>query len=181
MSKDNIILAGAIPATLLAFYFEETFGRLEKWATPVGLKIGSPGFKLSQTSLFELFSAVFVMPLVFGVLSPWVAYQNAGGTETILIGLHPQYQFLASIALILGMIGALFLNPQKEESALKVLWAKVSIQAIGLLLTGILLFQVLFSSPANYQIRSGVFLQPGGQFILLILALIELVTTNKKQ
>lgn len=181
LSKDNIILAGAIPATLLAFYFEETFGRLEKWATPVGLKIGSPGFKLSQTSLFELFSAVFVMPLVFGVLSPWVAYQNAGGTETILIGLHPQYQFLASIALILGMIGALFLNPQKEESALKVLWAKVSIQAIGLLLTGILLFQVLFSSPANYQIRSGVFLQPGGQFILLILALIELVTTNKKQ
>jgi len=179
LNKDYIILAGAIPATLLAFYFEETFGRLEKWATPIGLKIGSPGFKLSRTSLYELFSAVLVMPLVYGVLSPWVTFQNADGAQSILTGLHPQYHVLAGIALVLGVIGALFLAPKKEESARKVLWVKTTIQISALLLTVILLFQVIFGSPANYLVRSGVYLLPVGELGLVILALIELVSTSK--
>lgn len=179
LSKDYIILAGAIPATLLAFYFEETFGRLEKWATPVGLKIGSPGFQLSQASLYELFSAVFVMPLIFGVLSPWVSFTSADGTHSILTGLHPQYQLLASIALILGIVGALFLSPKKPETARRVLWTKTAIQSVAFLLTIILLFQVLFGAPANYSVRGGVFIQPAAELVLLILALIELISARK--
>jgi osmoprotectant transport system permease protein len=179
LSKNYIILAGAIPATLLAFYFEETFGRLEKWATPVGLKIGSPGFQLSQASLYELFSAVFVMPLIFGVLSPWVGFTTADGTHSILTGLHPQYQLLASITLILGIIGALFVSPKKPETAQRVLWSKTVIQSIAFLLTVLLLFQVLFASPANYSVRAGAFIFTAAELVLLVLALIELISTRK--
>lgn len=177
LSRDHIILAGAIPATLLAFYFEEVFGRLEKWATPVGLKIGSPTFVLNQTSLFELGSSILVMPLVFGVLSPWTAYIDAEGATRIITGLHPEYQVLASIALVLGLIGALFLNPNNESTAARTMWIKIAIHTAALLLMGILLYQIVFSTPANYMIRSGILLQSGGQLLLLVLALIELRST----
>jgi osmoprotectant transport system permease protein len=179
LSKDYIILAGAIPATLLAFYFEETFGRLENWATPIGLKIGTPGFKFNQTSLFELLSAVFVIPLVFGALSPWVVYENAEGINVILTGLHPQYQLLASIALVAGILGALFFEPKKESSALRMYWLKVLFNSAALLLLAILVFHILFDSPANYQIQSGIFIHLGGQLILFVLSLVELRSIKK--
>jgi osmoprotectant transport system permease protein len=174
LSKDHIILAGAIPATLLAFYFEETFGRLEKWATPIGLKVGTPGFTLIQTSLYELLSAVLVMPIIFGVLSPWVTFTNKEGTEILLTGLHPEYRVLATIALLIGVIGALFINIPTEEVSHRNLWIKVILQASAALILIILIFQVLVMSPEDYQIKSGVFVHFFSQLILLALSIVEI-------
>ena len=181
LNRDHIILAGAIPATLLAFYFEEVFGRLEKWATPIGLKIGSPNFALNKTSLFELGSSVMVMPLVFGALSPWVVFSDSEGIQHIITGLHPEYSLLTGISLILGLVGALFLNPQKEAAAKRTLWIKMIIQTIALLLLIILLFQIFFSSPDDYQIRFGIFLQTAGQLALFVLSIVEFRRTSITQ
>jgi osmoprotectant transport system permease protein len=165
LSKDHIILAGAIPATLLAFYFEETFGRLEKWATPIGLKVGTPAFHLTRTSLIELLSAVLVLPIIFGVL---------------LTGLHAEYRLLASIALVLGVIGALFISaPQKGESR-RHLWIKVLLQGIGLIVLLILIYKVLFLRLDGSLIQTGSFIHLFGQIFLFVLAAIELRTAGKK-
>ena len=134
LGKDHIVLAGAIPATLLAFYFEETFGRLEKWATPIGLKVGTPAFTLNRTSLYELLSAVLVLPIIFGVLSPWNTFTDIEGVEKLLTGLHAEYRVLAGIALLIGVVGALFINPPAEGLPHRRLWFKVLIQGIATLI-----------------------------------------------
>lgn len=41
MSSNDIVLAGTIPAMILAFLAEFLMGRLEKWLTPRGLRISS--------------------------------------------------------------------------------------------------------------------------------------------
>ena len=180
LSKDHIILAGAIPATLLAFYFEETFGRLEKWATPIGLKVGTPAFHLTRTSLIELLSAVLVLPIIFGVLSPWVTYTGLEGRTVLLTGLHAEYRLLASIALVLGVIGALFISaPQKGESR-RHLWIKVLLQGIGLIVLLILIYKVLFLRIDGSLIQTGSFIHLFGQIFLFVLAAIELRTAGKK-
>ena len=73
LNRDHITLAGAIPATLLAFYFEETFGRLQDWATPKGLNPVLLQEVESQFSDFlSLLAALVVLPLrFFGALMPW--------------------------------------------------------------------------------------------------------------
>jgi osmoprotectant transport system permease protein len=180
LSRDHIILAGAIPATLLAFYFEETFGRLEKWATPIGLKVGTPGFFLNRTNLYELLSAVLVMPIIFGVLSPWMTYTNTEGTQVLLTGLNPDYRLLASIALLIGVIGALFISAPTEGGTLRNLWLKVLFQAIAAVILIILVIQVLFMTPDDYQIRSGVFVHFFSQLGLLALAIVELRAALKE-
>jgi hypothetical protein len=179
LNKDHIVLAGAIPATLLAFYFEEIFGRLEKWATPIGLKIGLPGFSRKQMDSFELLSAILVFPLVFGALSPWLISRTAGESTIILTGLHPEYQFLAGSALIFGIVGALFIKPQQSAQPLRMLGTQVFIQAAGLAIMTYLLAQIFLNTPAGHQIQTGIFLQFGGHFALFILALLELVLRRR--
>jgi osmoprotectant transport system permease protein len=180
LSKDHIILAGAIPATLLAFYFEETFGRLEKWATPIGLKVGTPAFHLNRTSLYELLSAALVLPIIFGVLSPWVTFINPDGVEVLLTGLHSQYRMLAGIALILGVVGALFISAPNKGSVYRRILLKVILQAISVVILFILVYQVLFLRLENSIIRSGVFVHFTGQMLLLILAGVELRASIKQ-
>jgi osmoprotectant transport system permease protein len=179
LSKDHIILAGAIPATLLAFYFEETFGRLEKLATPVGLKVGTPGFTLIQTSLYELLSAVLVMPIIFGVLSPWITFTNSEGKEILLTGLHPDYRVLASIALLIGVVGALLIKTPTEGASQRNLWFKVLFQVVAALILVVLVFQVLFLTPEDYQIKSGIFIHFISQLGLLCLSLVEIRVARK--
>ena len=181
LSRDYIILAGAIPATLLAFYFEETFGRLEKWATPIGLKIGQPGFIPNQTSLYELFSAVLVLPLIFGVFSPWVTYTDAEGMDQVLTGLHPQYRLLAGIALVLGMLGALFFKQNDEQESSLNLWIKVSVHLVATVLLGVVIYDLFYHSPASYSLRFGGLLQISGQILLLIGAIFELRSFSQEK
>lgn len=104
LNKDYIMLAGAIPATLLALYFEETFGRLEEWATPEGLRIGTG--EGTSGSLTNLLLAVAIMPLVFGALLPWTVTLGSEGARTILTGLHPAFRVFGVPAMMLGLVAA---------------------------------------------------------------------------
>lgn len=111
LNQDQIMLSGAIPATLLAFYFEETFGRLENWMTPKGLKVGQV---TRQTGgLIGLLAAVTVLPLIFGVMLPWETVAGSGGAS-ILTGLHAEYRSIGLPVLLLGLIAALW--PRRGES-----------------------------------------------------------------
>jgi osmoprotectant transport system permease protein len=106
LNKDYIMLAGAIPATLLALYFEETFGRLEELATPRGLRVGSMGTE--GGSLLKLLLAVAIMPLIFGALLPWVVTLGSEGARTITTGLHPAFSSFGVPAMLLGLVAALW-------------------------------------------------------------------------
>lgn len=174
LGRDHIILAGAIPATLLAFYFEETFGRLEKYTTPIGLKVGT-ALAVSKTNLSELLSAVFVMPIIFGILSPWFVSVDAEGKKMILTGLHDPFQTLASIAAILGLIGALFIRTSDEKKMTRVVILKSLLHTVALILLlvlgGILLRDYASISSIDY----GYWLHLAGQIALLLVAVFELI------
>ena len=103
LGRDQVMLAGAIPATLLAFYFEEAFGRLENWATPNGLKTTR-----HSGGLIGLLLAIAVMPLIFGTLLPWTVTTASGEAPTVLTGLHPEYRAIGLPVLLLGLITTLF-------------------------------------------------------------------------
>lgn len=106
LGRDHVLLAGAIPATLLAFYFEEAFGRLESWATPKGLKIGSR--VPTSGGLLGLLAAALVLPLVFGALLPWVTFLDAEGDPVVLAGVAEQFRDVALPVLVLGVVAALW-------------------------------------------------------------------------
>ena len=100
------MLAGALPATLLAFYFEETFGRLESWATPKGLKIGE---QVRQAGgILGLFAAAALLPLIFGTLLGWETFLEADGTPVVLTGLHAEFLQIGLPVLILGLISTIW-------------------------------------------------------------------------
>lgn len=106
LARDHIMLAGAIPATLLALYFEEMFGRLENWATPKGLKVGE---KIRTSGGFlGLLATVAVMPLIFGAMLPWETFVNAEGDPVVLTGVHAAYRSIGLPGLVLGLITAMW-------------------------------------------------------------------------
>lgn len=104
LNRDHIMLAGAVPATLLAFYFEEAFGRLEGWATPQGLRdeMKAPG------EFTNVLLAIAVMPLIFGVLLPWEFSADSAGNRLVLTGLHPEYRAIGLPVLLLSLVATLF-------------------------------------------------------------------------
>ena len=106
LNKDQVLLAGAIPATLLAFYFEEAFGRLESWATPKGLKIGE--YVQETGGLLGLLAAAVALPAVFGALLPWVSFLDPEGDPVVLTGLSPEFRAIGLPVLLLGLIAALW-------------------------------------------------------------------------
>ena len=112
LARDHIMLAGALPATLLAFYFEETFGRLESWATPKGLKIGEQARQ--SGGLLGLLAAAALLPLIFGTLLGWVAFFDIDGTPIVLTGLHSEFRNIGLPVLILGLISTIW--PRKGTS-----------------------------------------------------------------
>ncbi len=106
LARDHVMLAGAIPATLLALYFEEMFGRLENWATPKGLKVGA---KVRTSGGFlGLLATVAVMPLIFGAMLPWESFLNAEGDPVVLTGVHAAYRSIGLPGLLLGLITAMW-------------------------------------------------------------------------
>ncbi|MEO0539262.1 MAG: ABC transporter permease [Cyanobacteria bacterium P01_A01_bin.105] len=106
LNRDHVMLLGAIPATILAFYFEEAFGRLETWVTPAGLKIDNN--PRQSGGLVGLLCVAAVMPLIFGVLLPWEVQTVAGGDPIVLTGLHGDYRGTGLPVLILGLVAALW-------------------------------------------------------------------------
>jgi hypothetical protein len=112
LARDHVMLAGAIPATLLALYFEEMFGRLENWATPKGLKVGA---KVRTSGGFlGLLATVAVMPLIFGTMLPWESFLTAEGDPVVLTGVHAAYRWIGLPGLLLGLITAMW--PRSGET-----------------------------------------------------------------
>ncbi|VEP13308.1 ABC transporter, permease protein [Hyella patelloides LEGE 07179] len=109
LGRDHVMLAGAIPATLLSFYFEEAFGRLETWATPKGLTDETR----QSGGLIGLLLAIAVMPLIFGTLLPWSITNTTGEAPTVLTGIHPEYRGIGLPILVLGLVATLW--PRRGE------------------------------------------------------------------
>lgn len=136
LSRDHIMLAGALPATLLAFYFEETFGRLEVWATPKGLKDQTR----ASGGLIGVLLAVAAMPLIFGVLLPWELSVDASGTPIVLTGLHAEYRAIGLPVLLLSLIATLWprRGPQGNSVLASFITSGLAIAALLWLAIGIL-------------------------------------------
>ena len=113
LNRDHVMLLGAIPATILAFYFEETFGRLETWMTPKGLKINAPE-QQQKGGLIGLLCSVAALPLLFGILLPWEIQSVAGSDPIILTGLHSEYRSFGLPVLLLGLVATLW--PRQGEN-----------------------------------------------------------------
>lgn len=134
LGKDNIMLAGALPATLLAFYFEEAFGRLEGWATPKGLREETG----AAVGLLSVLLVAAVMPLIFGVLLPWDVSVDAAGTPTVLTGLHSEYRLIGLPVLLLSLLAALLPRPSGRRAfAMAAVSGGLAIAALIWLLIGI--------------------------------------------
>lgn len=172
LNEDHIMLAGAIPATLLAFYFEEMFGRLEKWATPKGLKIGERRLQM-EGGLLDLLASIMLMPLVFGALLPWESFVDEAGQTIILTSLHPDYRLYGVVGLVLGLIAALWpRRGEPTENALtRVGVAIVSVVALAWMAVGA--FRLMSSLPAGHSVGLGLYLELAAVLSLAAITIIE--------
>lgn len=173
LGRDHVLLAGAIPATLLAFYFEEAFGRLENWATPKGLKIGSrmPG----SGGLLGLLAAAVALPLVFGVLLPWVTFSDAEGNPVVLTGLVTEYQNVGLVVLILGVIAALW--PRRGGNARP--WPISLITTLPAIIGSILMvvgvFRIISGMEGGRTIEYGMYVELAAMLALGVITTIEMI------
>jgi osmoprotectant transport system permease protein len=174
LSKDYILLAGALPATILAFYFEDMFGRLESWATPRGLKIGGRGAHGASDTFLGLLTSILLMPLVFGALMPWESFSDIDGSTVIFTGMHPQYLTFGLTILFLGLV--LTMRPRKgalgENRLGKIVVLLIAAGSIVLAFTGVL--NILRDFPADHVRESGIYFQVGGIIAIAIASVSEI-------
>lgn len=164
LGRDNVMLAGALPATLLAFYFEEAFGRLEGWATPKGLR-DEPE---AAVGILSVLLAAAVMPLIFGVLLPWDITVDSAGTPTVLTGLHSEYRMIGLPVLLMSLLAALLPRPGKKSAfAMAVVTGGLALASLVWLLVGI--------ATSVGQLRTGLVLSVFAVFSIALIAGFELV------
>ena len=173
LNRDHIMLAGAIPATLLAFYFEEAFGRLEHWATPKGLKIGE--LEQSTGGLLGLLAAVATLPVVFGVLLPWATATGPEGEAIILTGLHAKYRLIGLPVLLLGLIATMWprSGERGQEWPLSLLTTGAGVLTLLWMLVG--LFQVLSTLPEGHSLGTGLFIEVAAALAIAVITIVELI------
>lgn len=173
LNKDHILLAGAIPATLLAFYFEDMFGRLESWVTPKGLKVDERGAQGGSDTFLGFLASVLLMPLVFGALLPWEEYSDAQGSTVILTGMHSQYINIGLPLLVLGLI--LVMRPRRGKLGENRLTSFVILGLAGLtiLIAFVGIFITTSSLATGHILRSGVYLQTGAAIAIAIVTIVE--------
>jgi osmoprotectant transport system permease protein len=173
LNRDHVLLAGAIPATLLAFYFEEAFGRLESWATPKGLKIDSP---LPETGGFlGLLSAAALLPTLFGALLPWVSFTDPQGNPVVLISLSPEYRDIGLPVLILGILASIW--PREGDSAQP--WPKSLITTVpavlGLVWMIIGFLRITSTLESGQSLQFGIYVELGAFLALAVITGLEMV------
>jgi len=177
LNRDYIMLAGAIPATLLAFYFEEAFGRLENWATPQGLKVGERG--RDSGGLLGVLAAAATLPLVFGALLPWTSSLGPQGQSVILTGLHADYRTIGLPVLLLGLVATMW--PRRGEKGQP--WP-ISLITTGAAVLALLWMIAGFTSvgrtmPAGHQLDTGIFVQLGATVLIGAITIIELIMSRR--
>ena len=175
LNKDHILLAGAIPATLLAFYFEDMFGRLESWVTPKGLKVDERGAQGGSDTFLGFLSSVLIMPLVFGALLPWEEYSDVQGSTVILTGMHSQYINIGLTLLVLGVI--LVMRPRRGKLGESRITSFIILVLAGItiLIAGAGLILTISSVPVEHTLRSGVYLQTISAIAIAIITIVEVV------
>jgi osmoprotectant transport system permease protein len=173
LNKDHILLAGALPATLLAFYFEDMFGRLESWATPKGLKIGERGAHGSSDTFLGFLTSVLLMLLVFGSLLPWESFSDDQGSTVILTGMHPEYIRIGLALLVLGLI--LVMRPRKGKLSENRITSFVilGLAGIALLMGGAGIVSTTSTVAPGHSLQSGVYLQAGAIIAIAIATIVE--------
>jgi osmoprotectant transport system permease protein len=181
LNRDDIVLAGAVPATLLALYFEEVFGRLEAWATPRGLKPAVADLMRPAAEGWGLLLAMLFMPLVFGILLPWDSYADEAGAAVILTGIHPAFRWVGVPILLLGMVAAL--KPSSEwgghpRLALAVTSGLVLVGWVWLVAAAL---SIVGHLPAGHTLQSGFFLQAGAMAAILAVSCLELAGALKSR
>jgi osmoprotectant transport system permease protein len=179
LDRDYIMLAGAIPATLLAFYFEEVFGRLENWVTPIGLKIGED-IQQSGGGLSGLLAAVATMPLVFGILLPWDSFTRAE-VPVILTGLHPEYRSIGLPILLLGLLATMW--PRKGARSgqpwpASLITTVPAILALIWLLVG--LPRLISNLSPEHSLQFGFYLQIGAVIVIAVIVATEMILGRRK-
>lgn len=170
LNRDYILLAGALPATLLAFYFEDMFGRLESWATPKGLKIAERGAQGGSDTFLGLLASILLMPLVFGALLPWESFTDASGSTVILTGMHQPYLWIGASLLILGVVLAMRPRNGSLAESPAATFVLFGLSGVTIVLCIIGLFTLLGGVPAGHT------LEPGGYFEVAAAAAIAIVT-----
>lgn len=179
LNDDHIVLAGALPAALLAFYFEETFRRLETWATPRGLGSHERGSQAGENSLLMLLASVLLMPLVFGTLLPWLRSYDAAGAPIVVTGIHVQCRAVSVPVLLLGALAALWPRHGKHESVVKrILPAVVAVTGAAWALGGTA--TIAFRFLGNWELQMGFFLQVGAALAIAIVVACEMVLSRSK-
>lgn len=173
LARDHIMLAGAIPATLLALYFEEMFGRLENWATPKGLKVGAR--MRTSGGLLGLLATVAVMPLVFGALLPWESFVDAEGATVVLTGLHEGYRAVGVPVLILGLITAMWPRSGDQGQPWPISLISGGPAFVGAVWMIIGLIGILPDSGAGAGLELGAYLQLLSILSLAVIAVLELI------
>jgi osmoprotectant transport system permease protein len=175
LNKDYILLAGALPATLLAFYFEDMFGRLEAWVTPKGLKVDQRGAQAGSDTFLGFLTSVLLMPLVFGALLPWKSYTDAEGSTVILTGMHSQYINIGLSLLVLGV--NLAMRPRKGRLSEKRITSFIilGLAGITILIAVAGIFMAISTVATGHELRSGVYLQTGAAIAIAVVTIIEVV------
>lgn len=179
LGRDHVLLAGAIPATLLAFYFEEAFGRLESWATPRGLKIGSQ--VRESGGLLGVLTAAAALPLVFGVLLPWVSFLDAEGDPIVLTGLSPGFRDIGLPVLLLGIVAALW--PRQGDSSQP--WPQSLVTTvpavIGLIWMIIGLIRITSTLPDGQSLQFGFWITLAAMLWLVAITVLELMLGRRER
>jgi osmoprotectant transport system permease protein len=174
LGRDHVMLAGALPATLLAFYFEETFGRLESWATPKGLKIGE---QVRQSGgLLGLLAAAALLPLIFGTLLGWESFFDSDGTPIVLTGLHTEYRNIGLPVLILGLISTIW--PRKGAGGQA--WPAslmTTLPAVGALAWMTYGFINIYSNlMQGHSLQLGIYLELAAVICITAITIAEMIT-----
>jgi osmoprotectant transport system permease protein len=172
LNRDYIMLAGAIPAILLAFYFEETFGRLQNWATPKGLKIEET--TVQSDGLLGLLAAVALLPLVFGMLLPWNEFMTPDG-PVVLTGLHEEYRLIGVPVLILGLLAAMWPRSRSGNRSWKTAIIPEAFAVAALLWLLINIPALLASLQPGQTLQYGFYIQAGAVILLVAITSLELV------
>lgn len=180
LNEQHIMLAGAIPATLLAFYFEEMFGRLEKWATPKGLKIGEQRLQLEGGAL-DLLASIMLMPLVFGTLLPWTSPVNEAGQTVILTGLHDVYRWIGVPTLVLSLVASMWPRPPDTDEQTITNWVLAVVGTASVVWMTLGLVNILTGIQPGERLGLGLILQTIAVVVIGVIAVAEAMQAGREE
>lgn len=179
LARDHIMLAGAIPATLLALYFEEMFGRLENWATPKGLKVGER--VRTSGGFLGLLATVAVLPLVFGALLPWETFLTAEGAPMVLTGVHSEYRWIGVPVLLLGLVTAMWPRSGEQGQPWPTSLLSGGAAVAGAIWMIIGLAGLVAGVPVSANIEFGAYLELISILVLAVIGGLEVIYGLKAQ